>query len=67
MVRRRGIGLKWPEIFVLHKPNFRSKIFEKLVKIIEDAYLGKSSRRSLEQMRRREIGEPSNRLVVICF
>ena len=52
---------------MLHKPNFRSKIFEKLIKIIEDAYLGKSSRRSLEQMRRREIGEPSNRLVVIYF
>ena len=45
---------------MLHKPNFRSKIFEKLIKIIEDAYLGKSSRRSLEQMRRREIGEPSS-------
>ena len=46
--------------FVLHKPNFRSK-FKKLIKIIGNAYMGKSSRRSLEQMRRREIGEPSNR------
>ena len=53
--------------FVLHKPNFKSKKFEKFIKIIDDAYMGKSSRRSLEQMRRREIGEPSNRLVVICF
>ena len=47
--------------FVLHKPNFRSKKFEKLMKIIGNAYMGKSSRRSLEQMRRREISEPSNR------
>ena len=48
--------------FVSHKPNFKSKKFEKLIKIIDDAYMGKSSRRSLEQMRRREIGEPSKRL-----
>ena len=47
--------------FVLHKPNFRSKKFEKLIKIIDDVYRGKSSRRSLEQMRRRKIDEPSNR------
>ena len=45
--------------FVLHKPNFRLKKFEKLTKTIDDAYMGKSSRKSLEQMRRREIGEPS--------
>ena len=36
------------------------KKFEKLIKIIDDTYMGKSSRRSLEQMRTREIGEPSN-------
>ena len=47
--------------FVLHKPNFRLKKFEKLTKTIDDAYMGKSSRKSLEQMRRREIGELSNR------
>ena len=46
---------------MLHKPNFRLKKFEKLTKTIDDAYMGKSSRKSLEQMRRREIGEPSNR------
>ena len=34
--------------FVSHKPNFKSKKFEKLIKIIDDAYMGKSSRRSLE-------------------
>ena len=45
--------------FVLHKPNFNSKKFEKLIKIIDDAYMSKSLRRFLEQMRRREIGEPS--------
>ena len=45
--------------FVLHEPNFRLKKFEKLTKTIDDAYMGKSSRKSLEQMRRREIGEPS--------
>ena len=49
------------KLFVLRKPNFRSKKFGKLIKIIDDEYMGKSSRRSLEQMRRREIGEPSNR------
>ena len=47
--------------FVLQKLNFRSKKFEKLIKTIDDAYMGKSSRRSLEQIKRREIGEPSNR------
>ena len=50
--------------FVSHKPNFKSKKFEKLIKIIDDAYMGKSSRRSLEQMRRREIGEPSKPLAL---
>ena len=47
--------------FVLDKPTFRSKNLEKLINIIDDAYLAKSWRRSLEQMRRRETGEPSKR------
>ena len=55
-------GENGQRFFVSHKPNFKSKRFEKLIKIIDDAYMGKSSRRSLEQMRRREIGEPSNLL-----
>ena len=41
--------------FVLQKLNFRSKKFEKLIKTIDDAYMGKGSRRSLEQMKRREL------------
>lgn len=47
--------------FVLDKPNFRLKKSGKLIKIIGDAYIGKSSRRSFEQMRRRGIGEPAYR------
>ena len=44
--------------FLVHKPTFRIKMFEKLIRIIDDSYLENWSKRSKNQMIRREVGSP---------
>ena len=45
--------------FLVHKPTFRKKMFEKFMRIIDDSYLENWSKRSKNQMIRREAGSPS--------
>ena len=47
--------------FVIRKPKFRTRKFEKLLKKIHDAYKGNCSQRAKDQTVRREIGEESER------
>ena len=47
--------------FMVHKPKFRTKKFQKLLEIIDDAYSKNCSQRSESQLIRREIGAPSKR------
>ena len=46
------------QYFLVHKPTFRTKTFEKLIKIIDDSYLANCSQKSKDQMIRREVGAP---------
>ena len=44
--------------FLVHKPTFSTKKFERLIKIIDDSYLANCSEKSKDQMIRREVGAP---------
>ena len=44
--------------FLVHKPRFSTKKFEKLIKIIDDSYLVNCSKKSKDQIIRREVGAP---------
>jgi len=47
--------------FVVHKPTFRSRRFERLLKKTDEGYLANCSRRSKDQYVRRKVGLPSER------
>lgn len=47
--------------FVIHKPEFRSKRFENLLTIIDNAYTLNRSKRATEQMIPRKVGAASKR------
>ena len=47
--------------FVVHRPKWRAKKFQKLVDLVDKTHIKHSSKRAKEQMAERKVGVPSQR------